>query len=318
MLIFLLTLGVVLLLSGGVGFAQGVKPPTRQPYFSVETGHWVSEDFLKTYLSVPNPQQIFGEPITEPFFSSTCDRIVQYFEKARFELVADSEQALHVRITLLGEHLYMPGLALPIPDNFPACRFYPETGYQVCYAFADFFTAKGGVSILGYPISNFEMHDDFIVQYFQRARLEWHPEFPPGERVTLGDLGREYFQLMNEDARLLRPPEVNNLPLPITSLKVRAFAKHSVMPISGRQTLYILVQNQNFQPVPDAEAVVVVKLPSGNRLQQIVPTASDKNGVIEFSLSYADEIPGEAQIEVIVSYLPVPDAITVTSFRIWY
>jgi hypothetical protein len=62
----------------------------------------------------------------------------------------------------------------------------------VANAFLKYFNAHGGATILGYPISD-EMVDQLpdgathTVQYFQRGRLEYHPELSgkPGE-VSLG------------------------------------------------------------------------------------------------------------------------------------
>jgi hypothetical protein len=61
----------------------------------------------------------------------------------------------------------------------------------VIYAFFSFFDNNGGAELFGYPISEYgpENGTGRIVQYFQRARLEWYPELAPEQRVQLADLG---------------------------------------------------------------------------------------------------------------------------------
>ncbi|MDO9349453.1 MAG: hypothetical protein Q7T47_09225, partial [Anaerolineales bacterium] len=71
-------------------------------------------------------------------------------------------------------------LSLNIPG---ACRPF-STGYAVCYDFLTFIDQYGGVALLGNPVSAFEfLSDGRIVQYFECARFEWHPEFARGENI---------------------------------------------------------------------------------------------------------------------------------------
>ena len=69
-------------------------------------------------------------------------------------------------------------------------RFFPETGMSVSFGFKRFFEERGGIEIFGYPITPEIQEKGFTVQYFQRARFEYHPEHA-GTRyeVQLGLLG---------------------------------------------------------------------------------------------------------------------------------
>jgi hypothetical protein len=72
-------------------------------------------------------------------------------------------------------------------------RFFPETGHNLWGAFRENWERNGAVRVLGYPITEvFEglLSDGkaYKQQYFERARLEWHPE-TPGNNVQLGLLG---------------------------------------------------------------------------------------------------------------------------------
>jgi hypothetical protein len=91
--------------------------------------------------------------------------------------------------------------AVPTPAATPPVVDFPQTGYSVGFGFLQFFQAHGGVNVFGYPISQElpEMGPDgrlHTVQYFQRARFEYHPEFngTPYE-VELGLLGDQYLGL---------------------------------------------------------------------------------------------------------------------------
>jgi Domain of unknown function (DUF4232) len=74
-------------------------------------------------------------------------------------------------------------------------RCYAETGHCVGPLFAAYWDANGGLPINGYPISDerAEVLEDgkaYTVQYFERVRLEYHPENAEPYRVLLGQFGR--------------------------------------------------------------------------------------------------------------------------------
>ncbi len=88
----------------------------------------------------------------------------------------------------------------PIPafPDQPDRRFFPETGHSLAYGFKAYWEASGGLPIFGYPISeefterNADSGRDYIAQYFERAKFEYHPEFKDTPyAVELGLLGRE-------------------------------------------------------------------------------------------------------------------------------
>jgi hypothetical protein len=72
--------------------------------------------------------------------------------------------------------------------------YFPDTGHHLSNraGFLDFWRANGQVLIFGYPITEEFIEDGRLVQYFERARLEYHPEVQdPSEQVQLGLIGRE-------------------------------------------------------------------------------------------------------------------------------
>jgi len=163
-----------------------------------ETGHSVGGDFL-TFFDQYGGLDIFGYPVTDQIEEG--GRQVQYFQRARMELWPENPWPYRVQLGLLAVALgkEQPGLeGQPTAD---ANRLYfPETRHTVAYAFKDFWEQRGGLLIFGYPITEQLVEGGRIVQYFQRARFEWHPENPDPYRVQLGLLGDEYLAAQGRTA----------------------------------------------------------------------------------------------------------------------
>ena len=85
----------------------------------------------------------------------------------------------------------------PAADN-SVSTYYVETGHNLAFGFRDYWQAHGGLAAFGLPISeefrqvNAADGKEYTVQYFERARFEYHPEISdPNYQVSLGFLGRE-------------------------------------------------------------------------------------------------------------------------------
>lgn len=282
-----------------------------------ETGHWVSGEFLDLYESVENPDILYGYPITDAFEDPRTFRTVQYFERARFELHPEETYILNVQRTPLGALLYKPGRPLPEPMNSPTCQTFPETGYQVCDAFLKFFNAHGKVPQFGYPISNIEYHDGLIVQYFQLARLEWHPNEKHGQRVRVSNLGQLYFFEMREDPRLTIPKRGNSAIQVVTQIKTKAYPKHAILESKGQQTIFIIVHDQNFIPIKDAKVNLEVLLPSGKRIKNPEPLTTNEDGIASYQFAFSNVPKGDVVVKI-ASWFGNYEARSSTSFRIWW
>lgn len=282
--------------------------------FFPETGHHVKGDFLHFYQSVPDPRLVFGYPITEQI-TSKDGKIVQYFQRARFELRADLPEGQRVQLTSLGQALYQRADQLKL-DNIAGCDLFP-TGFSVCLAFLDFFKANGGTAQFGNPISPFEFHENLIVQYFERARFEWRADRPEGQRVVLSDLGRVYFDQLGEDAALLKPVEPVDATInSIISIKASAFVAKPLTRSTGQQTVYVIVQSQTFQAVSNASGKVTVHWPDGHTEDYYFTTNRAGLGAVTFN--FADQKQGElVAIDITVVYQGMGST-TRTSFRIWF
>jgi hypothetical protein len=301
----------LLLLTSTSVLAQAVD----YQYFN-ETGHNVQGEFLQFYRLAANPLLVYGYPITEEF-TRTDGMRVQYFQRARFEYRAELPAGQRVVLSSLGRALYTP--ANPIPtDNPQACQYFEQSGYSVCYDFYPFFEANGGVAQFGLPISSFESRDDTIVQYFEKARLEWQPWRAPGQRVVITDLGRIYFDKVGEDPGLLPPAApLNAVTRPLVlSIHVRAFVLKAVTLADDQQTIYIIARDQRGQPLAEADCTVQLQWPDGR--SDTVLRRTDRNGIAQLPFAFNDQIHGRRVLAGVSCNYGGISAGTTTSFRIWY
>jgi len=310
----LLTLIVIICLLGTNRVSVHAQQAQTARFFS-ESGHNVGGDFLKFYEANPNAIFLYGYPITEEF-QNKDGRAVQYFQRARFEYWPELEEGRRVVLTPLGHETYTSSGPIKAGNDF-SCRAYPQTGFSVCFAFLEFFDQYGGVTQFGYPISGFEYHENRLVQYFEKARLEWQPWKLEGQRVAVSDLGRIYFDKLREDPALLaqvRP--LDNTIQVVTSLQVRAFVQKAVTLSTDTQQVYLVVRDQALQPAANARCAALIHW-AGGRAESI-PVSVKANGMATVSFSFTNQAQGSlVNIDVTCSSNNLT-AGTKTSFRIWY
>jgi hypothetical protein len=138
----------------------------------------------------------FGLPLTE---AVAIDGVTtQYFERARFE----TRDGVSVALGRLGAEARMEqGTRISPATPKAECRFFPETGHNLCPPLQQFWSRMGGVAILGYPLEDAVTTGGMLVQYFERARIE----LPEGKPVQLGRIGAEALDWMPGGA-ILRTP----------------------------------------------------------------------------------------------------------------
>lgn len=91
----------------------------------------------------------------------------------------------------------LPACRQPAPPP-PLTPFTGKTGITVEGEFLVFYDRFGGVESLGQPLTTVIVVEGWQVQYFEKGRLELHPENEPAYRITVGWLG----ELLNRR----RPP----------------------------------------------------------------------------------------------------------------
>ncbi len=87
-----------------------------------------------------------------------------------------------------------PAFAPVGPDGTAGVRFFAETNHSLRGEFRAFWEKHGGLAIFGFPISEMfnEQGEDgrqYTVQYFERHRMEYHPENRSPYNVLLSRLG---------------------------------------------------------------------------------------------------------------------------------
>lgn len=194
-----LVLGSSLLASPSAGAA----PHARERCFT-ETGHCVSGAILD-YWEKNGGLRVFGYPIGDLRTESNRDGWsgpTQWFERDRLEDHAN--EGYGVLAGRLGAQ-YLQDRGKPWQQyehpqiNGPInrdCRYFDLTGHMICGTFKRYWEQNGGLMRFGYPITEAFQEDlpEFsgTVQYFERRRLEYHPELAgTSYEVLLGLLGNE-------------------------------------------------------------------------------------------------------------------------------
>jgi beta propeller repeat protein len=132
--------------------------------------------------------------------------IVQYFERAVFELHLENPPNTRVLLSQLGtfrlHEKYPNGPPITPAPAEPGATHFPETGHTLSGRFLTYWQTHGGLTQQGYPISEpFTETSDldgrpYLVQYFERAVFEYHPGNPPPYDILLSQLGT--FRLKQE------------------------------------------------------------------------------------------------------------------------
>lgn len=157
------------------------------------TGHTVSGRFLKAWHE-RGGLRVLGEPLTRPYPRLQDGRwlLVQDFERARMEYHPEFQGTpAEVLLTLAGNIATAGRRNEPPFQRLLACSptpdydCYPETGHTLGYGFREFWNTRGGLATFGYPISEEFWEGGYVVQYFERARFEFHPENAGTEYVVL-------------------------------------------------------------------------------------------------------------------------------------
>ena len=92
------------------------------------------------------------------------------------------------------------GAAMPARAASPEPPYFRETGHSLADPMQSYWTSHGGLPVFGYPLSEAfdEQRNDaeqaFWTQYFERNRLEAHPENRAPYDVLLGRLGVEVLE----------------------------------------------------------------------------------------------------------------------------
>lgn len=159
---------------------------------------------------------VFGYPITPARNEVNADNgqsyLTQWFERNRFEYHPENQPPYDVLLGRLGAPQAAaadPAIRQRESGPKPGCLWFDTTGLNVCdnagAAFASYWSTHGladpalnsyqrSLALFGLPLTRQVAGGPTgatFVQYFERARFEWHPNNPDPYKVLLGLLGNE-------------------------------------------------------------------------------------------------------------------------------
>lgn len=196
---------ITVLIPGVINPAAKSSDPSLT-YFG-QTSHNVPVVFAN-YWKANGGLSRFGYPLTEPYQEESATDggvyLTQYFERARFEhhpkyagTKYEVELGLLGTETTVGRQSETPFKPVPASAAGAGAIYVSQTSHTISGGFLDYWNNHGSITVLGYPISEKFLETSqtdgkqHLVQYFERVRLEWHPENPAPYTFLLGQLGRE-------------------------------------------------------------------------------------------------------------------------------
>ena len=170
-----------------------------QLYFK-ETSHNLGGRF-RAYWEKYGGLAVNGFPISEEFNENGL--VVQYFERTRYEYHPENAGTKYeVLLGLMGWQMTAgregegPFARINPITNTAQRLFFGDTGHSLALGFRTYWEQNGGLAQFGFPITEeFQEKNPtdgktYTVQYFERARFEYHPEFAGTKYETLlGQLG---------------------------------------------------------------------------------------------------------------------------------
>ena len=190
------------------GAGAAPAPQGARTRLFAETGQAVSGRFLDVWEQAGDyaaSLYVNGFPLTDrrPEVNYTDGKTypTQWFERARYEEHAEYPPPHDVLLGLLGAYAAEGRTEAPFTPVEPgaAGTWFPETRHTIRGAIARYWQRYGGVAQFGLPLSEEfqeESRDEpgrsYTVQYFERQRFEYHPEYAGTlYEVLLGRLGAE-------------------------------------------------------------------------------------------------------------------------------
>lgn len=183
-----------------------------------ETGYCMDGAF-KEYWQRYGGLPVFGFPIA-PATQDADGTVFQYLERTVFEYTPQNRPPYNVSLYRMGDLILKdrgydwqskPGET----EHYRNCVYFEQTHYNVCNydggsGFAQYWQTHGlefdgkrgfsyneSLALFGFPLTEDyqdvdEQGNAIIVQWFERARFEYHPNNLAGSKILLGLLGREY------------------------------------------------------------------------------------------------------------------------------
>ncbi len=246
-------------------------------------------------------ESLFGPPLTEPFFTQD-GAVEQIYQRAAFySSVRDSSVVL---LRPLGESLG-PAEPAVAPTDDPDAMYFPETGHNVRWAFAEFYRSNRGEQILGLPLEESHIEGGRLVQRFQYAVLNYHYDLPVQLAVQLAPLGTAYLESMG--VGVVPPTSAHPGSTPTAApgiapavVTVSTWPERVMAPIGSPQWIWIEILLPDGTPWIDIAPLLVVHGPRSDYYPSVPATSAA--GRTSLVLVLEDLQPGEiVNYDVIVS-----------------
>ncbi|HVB65739.1 MAG TPA: Ig-like domain-containing protein, partial [Nitrolancea sp.] len=153
---------------------------------------------VKVYVTVtganPSNTSVTTDSTGKATFSYTgsmtgTDTITAYADLDANGSKGAGEPSATATVTWTASPIFQPAQPVPAKAN---CTYFPATQHNLCAGFAAYWNNFGGLAIFGMPITEEFQENGLTVQYFERARFEWHPgAWPARYDVELGLVGNE-------------------------------------------------------------------------------------------------------------------------------
>jgi hypothetical protein len=178
--------GAVLAAETRIAISPGYGPPGTQFQIAV-TGLLENDDFSIAIYRTDD-----GKLVAQDTFTSEPDGSII----VTYDSTGKAPGLYHTVVTYLarGNQVIAGDFTISGPSS-GSSRFFPETGFTVSGRFLTYWETNGGLALNGFPISaardeKLEDGKTYTVQYFERVRMEYHPENAAPNDVLLGQFGR--------------------------------------------------------------------------------------------------------------------------------
>lgn len=242
------------------------------------------------FLDQHGGERIFGRPLTEPYLAPD-GAVEQVYEGA--VLYSPAEAPGEVRLRPLGRSLGPPAPpAEPAPE--PEAIYFPETGHNVRWAFAEFYRAHDGQRLFGLPLEEAHPEGETLRQRFENVVLLYRYDLPPHLAILLAPIGRAYRPPVSPQATALPAPPTPTppaAPTPLPLAQVETWVAHSVLPPGRTQEVFVRLRLPDGRPWTGVRPVVALQTRQGVTYIEGPPT--DAQGISRTLVVLQNLVPGE-------------------------
>jgi hypothetical protein len=280
---------------------RAADPCAAGAHYFEQTGFCVSGLFYDYWATNGGLAQQ-GLPLSKEFAevnpSDNKTYSVQYFERARFEYHPENAAPYNVLLGLLGGEQYRAKYPNATPANSGSCppgaQQFTQTSRCVSGLFYTYWAANGGLTQQGLPLSeefaevNPSDGKTYSVQYFERARFEYHPENAAPYNVLLGLLGGEQYKAKYGGGQPSPAPSTSPAPSPAPA--PLPGAQLTISPQQGPNATLFVVTGTGFAPNA-TYYLQIINRDNGNKIKFDIATAkSNAAGFILGAFSFGGDV----------------------------